>query len=206
MWIRFCNWFTKITAYPVQFFSFRTRVHYEDRKLFRETKGPVLIVSNHTSVFDYAVYLFVFFRRTIRTVMAELLFEKPVLGVFLRCLGGIRVDRNAHEFGFIEQSVEILKRGGTVLIFPESRLPRATETRPLPFKPSVAVIALHADVPVVPVYTNGSYFSRKRAEVVVGRPVRPAEWIDPALSEKENIERVTEELKRRIVSLGERLL
>ncbi|MBR5739385.1 MAG: 1-acyl-sn-glycerol-3-phosphate acyltransferase [Lachnospiraceae bacterium] len=203
IWTWFCNWFTKITGLLPQWFCFRTKVTDEDPlRSGRKIRGPILIVSNHTSLYDYAVYLFVFFFRTLRAVMAELLFRKPVLGAYLKWMGGIKVDRDAHEFRFIDEAEEILKKGGTVLIFPESRLPRAEEERPLPFKPSVAVLALRANVPVVPVYTNGSYFSKKRAKVVVGAPVNVSEWVDPALSERENLERVTAMLRDKITELG----
>ena len=124
MMIALFNWFVKITGWPVQFLCFRTKILYEDRKVQgRHVKGSAIILSNHTSVFDYAVYLFVFFTRTLRFQMAEVLFEKPLLGLFLKCLGGIRVDRNAHDFGFLPKSEKILERGGVIGVFPESRLP-----------------------------------------------------------------------------------
>ena len=205
MWIRFCNWFTKVTAFPVQLLCFRTKTVYEDKKAFRAVKGPMLIVSNHTSVFDYAVYIFVFFFRTLRTVMAEVLFKKPVLGTYLRCMGGIRVDRAAHEFGFVEEALGILEKKGTVLIFPESRLPVDGEERPLPFKESVAYLALRSGVPVVPVYTSGSYFRFKRARVVVGKPVLPAEWIPEGTPEKEAMQEVTARLRETVIALGKQL-
>ena len=90
MMIALFNWFVKITGWPVQFLCFRTKILYEDRKVQgRHVKGSAIILSNHTSVFDYAVYLFVFFTRTLRFQMAEVLFEKPLLGLFLKCLGNI---------------------------------------------------------------------------------------------------------------------
>ncbi|MBQ5503594.1 MAG: hypothetical protein IIT95_00710, partial [Oscillospiraceae bacterium] len=77
MLISFFNWFVKITAWPAQKIVFRTRHIYEDRSLqSRSIKGPAIIISNHTSVFDYAALLFVFFGRTLRCQMAEVLFKK----------------------------------------------------------------------------------------------------------------------------------
>lgn len=205
-WIRFVNGFVKITGWPVQFFCFRTRVFYEDKSVSdRHVRGPALIVSNHTSVFDYAVYLFVFFTRTLRVLMAEVLFEKPLLGWFLKSLGGIRVDRKSYDLSFVEEAVGILKSGGVVGIFPESRLPKKNEARPLAFKESVALIALEAGVKVIPVVTDGSYFRRKRANVLIGKPIDVTAWIDESLSEKENVSRVTEKLRSEIVRLGESL-
>ena len=102
MLIDFFNWFVKITAYPVQKLIFRTKVYYQDKNVqSRHIKGAAIVISNHTSVFDYAVYLFVFFTRTLRVQMAEVLFDKKPLGLFLKMLGGIYVNRDVHNFDFI---------------------------------------------------------------------------------------------------------
>ncbi len=206
MLIRFFNAFVKITAWPVQFFCFRTKVYYEDKSAqSRSIKGKAVIISNHTSLFDYAVYLFVFFFRTLKVQMAEVLFEKKLLGLFLRAMGGIYVNRDARNFGFITKSVEILDKGGVVGIFPESRLPLKGEKRPLEFKTSAAYIALSANAPVIPVFTNGSYFGRKRARVIIGRPIDLNSYVDGSLSEKENLTNATKVLRDKIIDL-ERLL
>ena len=100
--IRFFNTFTKITAYPVQKACFNTKILYEDKSVQnRRIKGPAIVVCNHTSVYDYAVLLFVFFSRTVRYQMAEVLFKKKFLGAFLKMLGGIRVDRGSNDFAFM---------------------------------------------------------------------------------------------------------
>ena len=202
MWIKFWNGFVKITGWPVQFLCFRTKVYYKDKPVQgRRIRGPVILISNHTSVFDYAVYLFVFFSRTLRFQMAELLFKKPFLGWLLRALGGIRVDRDAFDFGFIARSQEVLRRGGVVGMFPESRLPRPGEERPLPFKTSVAFLALSSGVPVLPVVTDGSYFSKRRARVLIGCPISAADFVDETLSDKENLQRVTDAMRNEIIKL-----
>lgn len=206
MWIKIWNAFVKITAWPVQFVCFRTKVYYEDKAAqSRCIRGQAMIISNHTSVFDYAVYLFVFFFRTLRFQMAEVLFRKPFLGVFLKWMGGIPIDRNAFNFNFLADSQEILGRGGVVGVFPESRLPLPGEERPLPFKPSAAYLALASGAPIIPVYTNGKYFSLRRARVIIGRPLNAAELTDPELSDKENIRLVSEALRKRITELEELL-
>ena len=105
MLIDFFNWFVKITAYPVQKLIFRTKVYYQDKNVqSRHIKGAAIVISNHTSVFDYAVYLFVFFTRTLRVQMAEVHFDNKPLGLFLKMLGGIYVNRDVHNFDFINKS------------------------------------------------------------------------------------------------------
>ena len=202
MWINLVNLFTKVTAWPVQWICFRTKILYEDKSVQgRRIRGSAIVISNHTSVFDYAVFLFVFIGRTLRYQMAEVLFEKKLLGWYLKALGGIRVERNQYDFSFLARSEAILHAGGVVGIFPESRLAREGEERPLPFKPSAAYLALLADVPVIPVYTNGRYFQKKRAVVLIGTPMDLKEYTDPKAEDKEKIETATEALRDRILAL-----
>ena len=206
MLIKFWNAFVKITAYPVQKAVFRTKVCYEDKRAqSRRIKGSAVIVSNHTSVWDYAIYLFVFFTRTFRCQMAEVLFNKKPLGLFLKMMGGIRVDRDARDFSFVAKSQEILEKGGVVEIFPESRLPLKGEERPLPFKPSAAYIALLSGAPIIPVFSNGAYFTKKRARVIIGKPMYARELYDDSLSEKENLAAISEAMREKIISLEKML-
>ena len=206
MLIKFWNAFVKITAYLPQLAIFRTKVYYEDKAAqSRRIKGGAIIISNHTSVWDYAEYLFVFFFRTLRAQMAEVLFEKKPLGLFLKMMGGIRVNRGANDFACVTKSEKILEKGGVVLIFPESRLPLKGEERPLPFKPGAAYLALLSGAPVVPVFTNGRYFSKKRARVIIGKPIYARDLIDDSLSEKENLARITDIMRDRIISLEKQL-
>ena len=192
----------RVTAYPVQLPIFRTKVYYEDRRVqSRRIKGGAIVICNHTSVWDYAALMFVFFFRTLRAQMAEVLFEKQPLGLFLKMMGGVRVDRNVYDFGFVSQSQRILEKGGVVEIFPESRLPLKGEERPLPFKPSAAYLGLLSGAPMIPVFTNGAYFSKKRARVIIGKPLYARALTDDSLSEKENIARVSEALREKIISL-----
>ncbi len=200
------NWFVKITGWPVQFLCFRTKILYEDKTVQgRHIEKDAIVISNHTSIFDYAVYLFVFYTRTLRFQMAEVLYEKPLLALLLHCLGGIRVDRNAHDFGFMPKSLSILSRGGVVGIFPESRLPLPGEERPLPFKVSAAYLALTSGSKIIPVVTNGSYFCRKRARVLIGKPILASDLLEDGADETENLAIVSERLRERIIAL-EKLL
>lgn len=208
MFIRFWNNFTKITAWPVQKLCFRTRIRYEDKAAQgRGIRGPAIIISNHKSVYDYAVYLFVFPRRTLRFQMAEVLFERRPLGTFLRMLGGIRLDRNSHDFGFMIESERILNHGGVVGIFPEGRLHKEDEDPavPLEFKPGAAYLALATGVPVIPVVTNGQYFGKKRAEVLIGKPMCAADFADDNASDRDNIRAVNDAMREKIIAL-EKLL
>ena len=195
------QWFVRITGWIVQKICFRTKIYYEDKSLqSRKIKGNAIIVSNHTSVYDYAVYLFVFYR-ILRYQMAEILYKRKGLKLFLRMMGGIYVNRNTHDLSFLDKSNEILNKGGVVGVFPESRIPKPEEERPLEFKQSVIVLALQSKAPIIPVATNGSYFKKKRARVIIGKPFNAFDYYNVSLSEKENVANITSILRERIIEL-----
>ena len=204
--IRFMNLFVKITGYLPQKLVFRTKFYYEDREATRFPKGPVIIISNHTAVYDYMAMIFAFPLRTLRCQMAEVLFQKKgPLPWLLRALGGIFVNRDTHGMGFIDRSEAILRRGGAVLIFPESRIPLPDEARPLPFVPSAALTALDAEVPVIPVFTNGRYFTADRARIMIGKPINPADAVKEGMDRQQKIHAVNEMFRNTVIRLGELL-
>ena len=207
LWIRIFNWFAKITGFLPFWLAFRTKVHYVDKALQdARVKGPAIIMSNHIQLFDYVVYIFVFWRRTIRTQAAEVLWKKPMLGFLLKQMGAIFVNRTTRDFSFCDESVKLLKEGWLLLIFPEARLPKKGEERPLPFKTSSAYIALRSGAPVIPIVTNGSYMNlKRRAQVLVGTPVYAADLAEEGRTEKENLRIVSEKFRNLIRDMTEDL-
>lgn len=166
--------------------------------------SPCIVVSNHRSLLDFVLYLLVFPFRTIRFLMAEVLFNKsPLFAWFLRAIGGIRVDRDAKAFDFVGDAIEVLDNGGTLGVFPEGRLP--VGGKPFPFTVSAAFIATHADAPIVPVYTDGNYGPLKRAGVVIGEPFYLSDHIQEGLSEQEQLRHLTAVLEQTVYALRDAL-
>lgn len=197
------NYFVKITGWLPAKIICRWKIKYEDKKVqSRRLKGPAIIISNHTSVYDYAVFLFVYFFRTLRYQMAEVLYKKKLLGLFLKCMGGIYVNRDTYDFSFMDKSKKILSKGGVVGIFPESRLPKKGESSPLPFKESAALLALETGVKIIPTYITGGYFKKKRIGVLIGKPINVRDFYDASINEKENVKNITNILRSKIIELG----
>lgn len=201
------HWFVKITGWIPQLLIWRTKIHYEDKKVqSRKIKGKAILMSNHHNLLDFAVLMFVFWGRTMRCLMAELLYKKNIfMTVFIKALGGIKVNRDAHDFSFLNKTDEILGKGGVVEIFPESRIPNPGEEKPLEFKPSVAYMALRSGAPIIPIYNNGVYFRKERLRVIIGKPIDVQEWYDDTLSEKENLDIICKRLREKVVELKDEL-
>ena len=198
------GWFVKLTGYLPYLLVFRTKVYYKNKKVqSRRIRGKAIVISNHTSVWDVAMMLFLFPMRLLRCVVAEVMFKKFWMKLFLALFGAIKVDRQAQDYAFVSKGVDVLKKGGVLEIYPEGRLPdRENDVPPLPFKPSAVYIALESGAPILPIYTNGKYFSRQRARVIIGEPIHPLDLYDSALSERENIEKITSYLRETIIELG----
>lgn len=207
MWYSIFSWFVKITAFPVYWPIFRPKVYYVNKKVqSRRIKGKAIIISNHTSVWDFALMLFLFPFRLLRCVVAEIIFTRFGLNLFLAQFGAIKVNRHTQDYTFVAKSVEVLNKGGVVEIYPEGRLPdRENDVPPLPFKPSTVYIALESGAPIIPVYTNGKYFTKSRARVIIGEPIYVQDLYDNNLSEKENIEKINDFLRNTIIELGKDL-
>lgn len=197
--INFVLGFVKVTGIIPLLIFFKPKIHKTHKQKSKLPKCCIL-VSNHKSLLDFPLYLTVFPFRTIRFLMAEVLYNKSsFFAWFLNALGGIRVDRNDKNFSFVSDSIEVLDNKGTLGIFPEGRLP--VDGKPWPFTVSTAFIATHADAPIVPVYTDGNYGITKRANVVIGEPFFLTDFAKEGLNYDQQLKHLTETLEKKVYEL-----
>lgn len=201
-------WFVKITGWLPHVVAFRKRIYYEDKKAqSRHIKGSAIIMSNHHRLLDYPLIMYVFLSRTVRCLVAELMYKKNIFTTLtLKGLGAIKVDRYNHDFSFVAKSCDILKKGGVINIFPEAKLPDKDDLPLMPFKPSVAYIALLSGAPIIPIYINGLYFKLgKPSRVIIGTPIDVQGMYDNGLDQKENLDIITKKLKEKVEHLKDEL-
>ena len=196
-------WFVKLTGVPLALLFFKPKIYYVDKKVqSRRLPKSCILMSNHKSLMDFVFYLCLFFGKTIRFLMAEVLFNKGKLfASFLFGIGGIYVNRDNYDFSFMYETIKVLDKGGIVGIFPQGRLP--VGDKEWPFKPSVTYIALNSDAPIVPVYTDGNYGLFKRAKVVIGTPIDIHEYCTQKNPNEAEIKRLTEMLQSKVEELKE---
>ena len=183
MLIAFMNYFTKFTGWLPEQMVLRPKVLFENKKVQRRRiKGAAIIISDHHSVYDYLAYMFVFFWRTLRFQMAEVLFKRKGLSRFLRALGGIYVDRDSHDFPCLTKSEAILRRGGVVGIFPEGTRNKENDEI-LPFKAGSFKIATKSGCDIIPISIvntsaifEDNFPKIKKAHVIIeyGKPIPTA--------------------------------
>ena len=191
--------FVKITGFLPLLIFFKPKIHKSNKQKSKLPKCCIL-VSNHKSLLDFPLYLLVFPFRTIRFLMAEVLYNKsPFFAWFLNSLGGIRVDRDDKSFSFVSDSIEVLDNKGILGVFPEGRLP--VNGKPWPFTVSTAFIATHADAPIVPIYTDGNYGISKRVNVVIGEPFFLTDFAEDGLNDEQQLAHLTDVLEKRVYDL-----
>lgn len=203
-------WFTKITGLLPQFFFFRKKIYCVNKeKQDRKIKGKALIISNHKSIYDFPLVMFTFFKRNIRVLIGEVLFQKnKLLSWFLKRIGGIKVERHSFDFSFMDKSMEVLNKNKVLLIYPESRLPTKEEKDLLEFKTSYIYLALKSGAPIIPIYTNGKYGKDKkgdRARIIIGEKIYVRELYDNNKSDKDNINYINNYVRNIILDLQDNL-
>jgi 1-acyl-sn-glycerol-3-phosphate acyltransferase len=120
--------------------------------------GPVLLVSNHQSMFD-PVLVGLASRRYLSFLARANLFEQPVVAPVIRSLNAIPIDRNMGKDG-IQAVIESLGHGRAVLMFPEGERTPTGEVQPL--KPGVALLIKRVTCPIVPVGIAGCFAAWNR--------------------------------------------
>jgi 1-acyl-sn-glycerol-3-phosphate acyltransferase len=124
-------------------------------------KGGGLLLSNHLSYLDViAIGLAV--PRQLRYVARSSLFV-PVLGPFIRSVGGFPIDREGGGVAGLKETLRRLRAGQIVLIFPEGTRSPDGEIQEL--KPGVAALA-RSGVPFYPAAVAGTFESLPRGRIL----------------------------------------
>lgn len=132
---------------------------------------PVVFVSNHQSWFDI-ISLAANLPHTTRFVSKKELAKVPLLGKAMEVAGHIFIDRQNRQKAFeaYEEIAQIVSDGMNAVVFAEGTRSRTGELQP--FKKGPFVLAIAAQVPIVPVYCAHTFgISPKGSIRIRPRPV-----------------------------------
>ncbi len=117
-------------------------------------EGGVIIATNHMSRID-TLMLFINPARTdVTALVADKYQEYPIFKWILDTGGIIWLDRQNADFGALRAAVEVLKKGVALGIAPEGT--RSDTAQLGEGKPGTVLVALRANVPIVPVGIAGT--------------------------------------------------
>ena len=198
------RWFAIIQGFWLYWLFFKRKTYYEDgnpRRKSRRFKGPKLIISNHYCVLDFMLNMFLVLPRKLWVVASEHAYRNKLQGFGMRFFGGIPCDRRIRSMRFMERSVEVLKRGGLVQIFPEGK--NTDDGLIGPFYASYIVIAHRAGVPIIPIMTAGNYGFFKRTHVLVGNEIDLKDYItaEGPIIPRDQLESANEAIRSKVLAL-----
>jgi 1-acyl-sn-glycerol-3-phosphate acyltransferase len=162
--------------------------------------GPLIFACNHVSYLDPPV-LGAASPRRISYMAKEELFKIPVLGPAIAAVGAYPVDRKGSATAAIKRSVEVLRGGGSIGIFPEGTRNIAGQAE---IRGGVALLASLSKAPVIPSRLMGTGNAKRLAQfqVFFGRPISlPAD----RKATREEMANFTDDVMREIHSLPESL-
>ncbi len=193
-----------ITGYIPQLLFFKRKTYYVDKKK-TSFKGGKLIVTNHFSMFDYVLSAFIVFPRKLNVVASEMPFRNKFLKFGMKFFGAIEANRETKNMSFIDKSVDVLKKGKLVQIYPEGR--NSPDGKMHEFKSSYTVIAHRASVPIILIITDGNYGIFKRTSVLISEEIDISEFIDKdsKITKKENRNRLNEFIHNKALQMREDL-
>ena len=146
----------------------------------------MIIASNHISFWDPPL-IGAALAREMHFLAKEELFATPLLGPLIRSWNAIPIRRGTADLSGLARAIETLKRGGALLMFPEGSRMRDGELHPA--RPGLGLMAVSADVPIVPCYISGSnrpgrwWYRGARVRMTFGTP---RGWRDYAGPEAES--------------------
>lgn len=137
-------------------------------KQYVPNDGPVLLCANHISLLDPPA-IGIWLDRKISFFAKEELFRFPLLGAILRGVGAIPVKRGAGDRKALSLTLDVLKKGGVVGIFPEGT--RIHSGMIEEGKKGAAFFALRSQAVVIPVAVIGPYRLFRKTRIIYGPPI-----------------------------------
>jgi long-chain acyl-CoA synthetase len=197
-----------VLAFPLH--AFFVPLHIYGQENLVGLQLPAVFYFNHVGIMDAVCVLRAFnssLRRQLATAATHDLWQE-----WRRCFvaffgGGFPIDTRTHIKAFLEQVGELLDNGFSILIAPEGSISKDGTLQA--FKPGIGFIAVHMNVPVVPIKVDPAYRevfpsmdasllenlpkARKSIEVHIGKPM--------TFSRQASIEKVTDEMRQAMLVL-----
>lgn len=145
--------------------------------------GGVIIAANHASFLDPPLAGCALPRRYVRFLARSTLFRNKIGQWWAEQVGVVFIDRNRGDLAAFKAALAVLKAGGLLCLFPEGT--RSRDGNLQAAKGGIGFLIMKAEVPVVPVYIDGSFAAFPKGakwprpvkiRVRYGSPIQPAEF------------------------------
>lgn len=163
---------------PVLRFVWKIVYPYQVEGVESLPQERVLLCPNHASNLD-PIYVAVALPNNYRLhfMGKEELFRKPAIDWLLRKLGAFPVNRGGNDIQAVKTSIQVLKEGDNLLIFPEGTTIRngigSVDGLPPHAKSGAAMIGIRTGATLVPVFVDGPKKPFRKVRIIFGKPYEP---------------------------------
>ena len=160
-------------------------------------EGPVIICGNHRSFLDPPLIEITTGRYT-RFLAKEELTKNKFLALLGYVFDAILVKRDSKEVKALKESLQTLKNGDCLALFPEGT--RNGIAKGEKVKDGAAFFALRSGAPVIPCGIKGGEKGNRKVIITYGKPLDFSEYTGS--KDKDVLDKVTEEIMGNILGLA----
>ena len=128
--------------------------------------GGLLLASNHASYLDPPFVSIAARNRFVRYMARDTLFSSTLSNWFFHKTGVMPLDRNKGDIAALKTSIQMLKEGDCVGIFPEGT--RTEDGKLQEAKGGIGFLISKGGVPVVPMFIDGTYEAYPKGAKKIG--------------------------------------
>ncbi len=171
---------------------------------------PYVFMANHQSTFDIMTCLAVM-PGTARFLAKQELFRIPIFAQAMRAVGMIPIDRGNSQKArkSLDEAVQIVKKGVSVIIFPEGT--RTRDGNIQNFKKGGFILAMNGGIPIAPVVLTGAMQIMHKKDLYMRKGTIRIDFLNPIETnvfnyEKRNelVSEVRNEIVNRYVEINEK--
>ena len=160
-------------------------------------KGPIIICGNHRSFLDPPL-IEVTCGRYSRFLAKEELTKNKFLAFLGYVFDAILVKRDSKEIVALKESLQTLKNGDCLALFPEGT--RNGIAKGEKVKDGAAFFAVRSGAPVIPCGIKGGEKGNRKVVITYGKPLDFSQY--KGSKDKEILDKVTEEIMNNIIELA----
>lgn len=135
---------------------------------------PVFVCSNHISFADPIIISASLNRRQVRYMAKKEIFKVPVISSLARAFGAYPVDRKRADAGTVKRTIEMLKNGDSVGMFPQGTRCAGQDPATTKVKPGAGMICVRSEATVLPVHIRTKNYKLRlfcKTELIIGKPI-----------------------------------
>lgn len=181
---------------------YRVKIYNKEKEIFDR---PFIVCANHTSMMDGPVVT-VGLKNQIRCMAKREVFKVPLVGMFLKSMGAFPIDRKKGDIAAVRQTLDILKDGSPIAVFPQGTRMPYVHPRDAEIKSGIGMFADRAGVGILPVCIKtkkNKVRIFRRTKFIIGDYIPPEDLRFEGVAGRERFQKIAEYAFSKVVELYE---